>query len=387
MLTRFHKILIAALAVQLVLAVILLTRGDQSAAQKEHPIVAGFDAAQATRVQVFGSGEGAKPIDLVKKDKDWVMASGFDYPVAQAKVTDVLSPIAKLAAAAPIATQTSRHKQLKVADNEFERKLVITSGGKDLTLFIGAAAGARRTAVRLGGDDNVYAATGLSTAAIATEPRLWVDPSYVKVAVDDIAKVTVKRDDRTLELAREAPPAAPAAGSSEGSGSGAGSGSAAAPSPPAPEHWMASISGAPVTPAAGETLDEPTITRLIGQAANVEVAAPADPKRDASKPTATITIDHKASGTSTAAPTVVDVIADGNSYWVHDRSQPRAVMVDKVRIDDLLNADRDKLIKKPPPPAPAVAPGAAGPGPHPGMPPGMPGMPGMPAGHPGAGPG
>src|ERR1041385_2195322 len=116
MLTRFHKILIAALAVQLVLAVIVLTRGDDSAALKEHPIVSGFDAAKVTRLQVFGNPANkpeagkpaAKPIDLVKRDANWVLASGFDYPVEQTKVNDVLSPIAKLAASAPIATQASR---------------------------------------------------------------------------------------------------------------------------------------------------------------------------------------------------------------------------------------------------------------------------------------
>src|ERR1044071_3948152 len=150
MLTRFHKILIAALAVQLLLAVIVLTRGDDSAAQKEHPLVPGFDAAKVTRLQVFASdankpegsdAEAKKPVDLVKRDANWVLASGFDYPVEQTKVNDVLSPIAKLAASAPIATQASRHKQLHVADDDFERKLVITADGKDLTLFVGGFAG------------------------------------------------------------------------------------------------------------------------------------------------------------------------------------------------------------------------------------------------------
>ena len=177
MLTRFHKVLIAALAVQLILAVIVLTRGDDSAALKEHPLIAGFDAAKVTRLQVFagdsnkadaGKPDAAKPIDLVKRDTSWVLASGFDYPVEQKKVDDVLSPIAKLAAAAPIATQAGRHKQLKVADTDFERKLVITAGGKDVTLFIGGPAGARRTAVRLGGDDRVYAVSGLTAFAVGS---------------------------------------------------------------------------------------------------------------------------------------------------------------------------------------------------------------------------
>jgi hypothetical protein len=141
------------------------------------------------------------------------------------------------------------------------------------------------------------------------------------------------------------------------------------PAPPAPEHWNVMVRGAPVALAAGESIDEATIDRLVNQAGMIELSSPADPKRDASKPTATITIDRKATGTSTTAPTVIDVILDGNSYWVHDRSSPRAVLVDKARIDEIVNVDRDKVVKKPPPPPPPPGTGsAAGSGAHPGMP-------------------
>ncbi|MGH9886548.1 MAG: hypothetical protein ACREBE_13520, partial [bacterium] len=137
MLTRFHKMLLGLLAVQLVLIAIVMARGNDSGALKEHPLVPGLDVAKVTRVQVSGPGEGAKTVDLVKKDAGWVVASSFDYPADTAKVTDALTPITKLAAAAPIATQAGRHKQLKVADQDFERKLVITRDGKDTTLYIG----------------------------------------------------------------------------------------------------------------------------------------------------------------------------------------------------------------------------------------------------------
>ncbi|TMQ11652.1 MAG: DUF4340 domain-containing protein [Deltaproteobacteria bacterium] len=361
MLTRFHKILLAVLAVQVVLAVIVLVRGSDSGALKEHPLVPGFDAAKVTRLQVFTS-ETAKPIDLVKRDASWVLASGFDYPADQTKVNDVLTPITKIAAAAPIASQSSRHKQLKVDKSDYERKLVITADGKDLVLYLGAAAGARRTAVRLGTEDKVYAVTGISAFTAGSEPRQWIDTSYVKIPRDDVARLVVKRESGTMELARSVPPP-PAAGSagsgSAGGAEGSGSAGSAAPppGPPAAEHWTAAIGGTPITLAAGETIDESAIDRLVSEVTTLDMNAPADPKRDASRPTATITIERKASGSTAPAPTVLDVIADGNSFWVHDRSLSRAAMVDKSRLDELIGADRDKLIKKPPPP-PAPMPGA-----------------------------
>src|SRR6185503_169594 len=151
MLTKFHKILLGLLAAQLVLVVIVLTRSGDGETQKEHVLIPGFDVTKVTRVQASSSGEGAKTVDLVKRDAGWVVASAFDYPADQTKLSDALTPIAKLTGSAPIATQAGRHKQLHVAADDFERKLVITRDGKDVTLYIGGSAGSRRTAFRVDG--------------------------------------------------------------------------------------------------------------------------------------------------------------------------------------------------------------------------------------------
>jgi|GEM_PF-3499940 len=352
MFTRIHKILMAILAVQLVLVVLVLTRSDDEVAVKERPIVAGFDAAKVTRLQIFAGQGGGKPIDLVKRDAGWVMASSFDYPVDAARVTDALGPIGKASAAAPIATQAARHKQLHVADGDFERKLVVTVNGKDVTLYLGTPAGARRTAARIGGSDDVFGVAGLAPGTFSSEPSAWVDPTYLKVPLEEVAKIAIQREG-SAPVVLVAPPAA--AAPAEGSGSAA---------PAVAGKWTATVAGAPIVLAAGESIDDAAIQRIASDAATILLSAPADPKRDAAKPTATITFERK-----TGAPTVVDGIADGASYWVHDRSSPRAVLVDKARLETVVGAARDKLVTKPAPPttqsATPAAPQGAG---HPVMP-------------------
>jgi hypothetical protein len=352
MLTRFHKVMIALLAVQIVLAIVMLMRGDDSVAKKAEPLLPGFDAAKVTKIAVYakpdadGKPADGKPndaksadkpsVELVKKNGAWVISSAFDYPAEDSKVADVLSPIAKMAAASPIATQADRFKQLRVDDAAFERKLVLTIDGKDTTLYFGGAAGTRRTAVRLGGDARVFAVAGPSAYSIGDRPRDWVDAKYVEVARDEVAKVSVQRGDTTIALARDG------------------------------DHFTALIDGAPLAVAKDQTIDTAAIDSAVGDVTNVDLAAPGDPKRDASKPTATITIERKAptpiandgSGSagsgSAAAPTpaappppiVLDVIADGDNYWLHDRSKPTAVAVDKSRLKNLVELDHDKLVKK-----------------------------------------
>ena len=321
MLSRLHKILSGLLAAQIALAVVMLTRGDDTAAHKPEPLLAGFDAAKVTKLEVFAK-DGTKPaVALAKQGSSWVLASSFDYPALDSKVNDLLASVAKLAADAPIATQASRQKQLRVDDTDFERKLVITADGKATTLFVGSSAGARRSAVRIGGDSRVYAVGSLTAWSIGGEPRDWVDTSYVKVGKDELAKVTIEHDGSTIELERDG------------------------------DHWKAAIGGTPIALGSGESLDTAMIDRIVDAASSIDLASPADPKRDASKPTATITLQRKAQTGSSPAPVLIDVIADGASFWVHDRASARAAIVDKGRLADVVEANRDKLVKKPEPPA------------------------------------
>lgn len=344
MLTRFHKILIGLLVVQIGLAVYTSSRGEHAAPAREKPLLVGYDAGAVTRLQVQASGGGA-PIDLVKRDAGWVLASQFDYPADATKVSDALGALGRMAAAEPIATRAGRHHQLEVDDATFQRKLIVTAGGKDRTVYLGGPAGARRIAVRTDGD-RVYAVAGLSTYTFGADARSWIDPAYVKIAKDDVARLTVTRGAGKLEVARAPAPPAPAANPGE------------PPPPPPPATWTVTLDGAPIALATGETLDTAAIDTLLDRATNVQLSAPADPARPAPTPTATITIERNASGTTTPAPTVIDVVADGDGYWVHERGAARAARVDEANLDGVLTATRATFVKAPAPPTPPPAPGA-----------------------------
>lgn len=314
MFTRAHKILIALLAMQTGLAIVTLTltRNDDAAPIKEHPLLAKLDAAAITRIQI--ASKAGKPIDLVKHGSDWVIASGYDHRVPAAKIDGLLAPIAKLAAATPVATQATRHEQLHVADDDFERKLVITAGGGDTTLFIGGPVGSRRTALRIGGDPRVWPVTGLSGYGAGGDVADWMEDKYVDVPRDDIAKLTIDKAGAATTFERDG------------------------------DHWKTSYELA-----AGETLDTNAIAKIMGDVGDLPPLAPGDPKRDASHPLATVTIEPRAQGSASVAPVVYDVLADGDNYWVKQRGSAAAVVVTKNRLADEVDLARDRIVKKPPP--------------------------------------
>jgi hypothetical protein len=399
MLTRVHKILIGLLAVQIALIAVTLLRGGEPPPAKDVLLLPGLDAAKVTRVRLFASGAEKPGVDLVRKGAGtWVVASHSDYPADAAKVKGLIEPLAKIAAGEPIATSSTRHKQLRVADRDFDRKIVLdVEGAGEKTVVIGNSLGTRRTAIRIGGDD-VYAAAEVSF--FAAEPAGFVSTKYVDIPKAEIERVAIRREQQMIELARVPAPPPPAPLAPAPAPAGGGSGSAAAPAAPAPgapppgapgadegapgegsgsaaavaaETWSVMIDGAGVKLAAGETLDTEAIERIVGQVASIDLKTPADPKRDAAKPTATITVHRK----KVEQQIVLDVIADGDSYWIKQRDLDRAILVDKSTIGDLVLADRDKLVKKPPAPAPGAgsAAGSAAPPPAPPMPMPLPPMP------------
>jgi hypothetical protein len=175
----------------------------------------------------------------------------------------------------------------------------------------------------------------------------------------EVAKVTIDQGARKDVLAREPAPPAPPAMPGE-----------PPPPPPAPT-WSVTIDGAAPKLAAGEALDADAVQRMVDHATMIPVAEPADPQRAATAPTAVITIERTATGAASPAPVVLDVVADGERYWVHERGASRAALVDKVAIDDVVGAARATLVKKPGAPAPAPAPSPDDLGLPPGLPDGM----------------
>lgn len=378
---RLSKILLGVLVVQLaILAVVLSVSGEQRPSRPQ-PLLAGFDAAKVTRVQIFPAKDDqagvtaqppTPPIDLVKRGESWVVASSHDYPALSTPITDLLSKLGGLTHAGAIARGAARAKQLGVADEDYQRKVVLTIGGKDVALLVGNPVGSRQTAVRLGSDAAVMAVSNLSPWAIDAQLRTWVTPTYAEVPRDQISQVLVQRDGQSVQLLKDG------------------------------GQWKVQVDGAPVVPAAGEVVDQAVVDEVLGQVSNVELTAVADPKAAEGKVKATISVwtaapapapgaDVPAAGSaagaaagsgsaaaappaapavgSSAAPALVfTVVERAASFVVNKRGATHAVEVDGGRLRATVELSSAKLLKKeskPAAPAPgaAAAPAAAAPGP------------------------
>lgn len=339
--TRGNKILLVVLMLQIGLALIMLTRDRGGGLAKLADVAPALDVTKVSKVQIFdarkpGATEAEAPaIELTATGADWTLASHFGYPADGLKVTKLITDLSVMKARGAMTKGVARHIQLGVADAEYERKVVLTTDTGERVFYIGKGAGGRQTAVRRGGEPAVFGVAGISAYAINAQPQGWVDTTYTTVKTDDVAAIDVTQAGATTSLDRT-------------SGT-----------------WTLIEKGAPVA----DAIDAAKADGLLSGLASITLAAPADPARDASAPTATITLRMKAPPPPAPAPTgdagvpavseppppappprIFDVLADGERYWLRERGNPRAILVDKTTLDDVLGMSRATLTAAAAPP-------------------------------------
>lgn len=390
---KLNRILLGVLGLQILLVLFVFLRGDETGVGTLEPLLAGVDGAKVERVRIFdrtaksaagtpgeeedggAQGKGDKPaIDMVKKGDAWVLASHFDYQIEAQKVTDLLDKIEGLRSRAPIAAGKARQKQLEVADDSYQRKVVITAGGKDTSFYVGSSAGQRQTSVRLAGSDSIHGVMGLTAQGVGARPSNWVDAGYVDVPTDRVVSFDVVNGKGSFRFERSG------------------------------DTWQVTADGQPVKPAAGMELNKGEIDKLINRATKVNLAEPADPKRAIDKPLATVTLHLKpeqaaeqeqgagadagaqeSTAESAGEERVIEIAGSDKKdrNYVREKGRAQAALVDALSITDIVELSRDRLTQKIDDKKPAegeqpmegLPPGLDPGGLPPGMPPGMdPGM-------------
>jgi len=242
--------LVVILAVQLALAALLAVRRNPLAAttpqtpligagveKVDHVIIEGMPAAGA-------SADSAR-VELAKRDGKWVLPQYFGAPADKFKLNSVLDELAGLKRGLPIATSSAALKRFKLLDSDYERRMVLSRGGKPLsTVYFGSSAGVRRTDARTSKDHAVYT-VGLATYELPTQNSDWLDVDLLQRDPTSVAELDVRHvaskagaaSATALKLVRQSKPATPAKTSAH------------APAPSAPTASANALANAAATPA------------------------------------------------------------------------------------------------------------------------------------------
>jgi len=205
------------LVLQLALALALSLRRDPlTAVTTDTPLIAAT-ARSADRLVIAGppaanSASGPAKVELLKKDGGWIMPGYFDAPADAARVNGLIDRLAALKRGLPIATTASALQRFRVADADFERRVVLSRDGKQLgTLYFGESAGLRQTDARPAGERAVYT-VDLPTYELPAEPSGWLNGDLLRRQADQLVELDVGGDGHdSIDLTRKKAPNQPAA--------------------------------------------------------------------------------------------------------------------------------------------------------------------------------
>ena len=196
-------LLCGVLVAQLVLAVIVFVSGEEYGAYEAEEKLLVFDVTAVDRIQIEN---GSNSVVLAKQADKWVLPELDDFPADQHNVLQLLDKLAAMKKGWPVATTGGASRRFKVDEDEFERKLTLSTKENTLgQLFIGDSPGFRKVHVRSSGDAEVYA-VDFNTWEASVDSGDWIDKRILTFSTEKLLQVempdfVLQREDGEMQLA------------------------------------------------------------------------------------------------------------------------------------------------------------------------------------------
>ncbi|CAK0751956.1 putative DUF4340 domain-containing protein [Gammaproteobacteria bacterium] len=186
---RLISVLGVVLAIQLVLALFLeMTAGGIGGVASSEPLL-HFEAKSIDRITIEPSGKA--PMVLEHRGTAWSLPALAGFPAFTAKVDGFLNRLAGLHKRLPVATTSAAVKRFKVSSAAYEHKVVLSAGDKTVaTLWLGDSPGFRQLYGRANDEDAVYN-LDLATYEVAADPNQWTDKTVLNLKPDEITQVNL----------------------------------------------------------------------------------------------------------------------------------------------------------------------------------------------------
>jgi hypothetical protein len=186
---RGTLILTGLLAAQLGLAGLLAVSGsDYAAFDAKDPVIA-FDQGKIDQIAIDQTGGGS--VTLKKEEGKWVIPAFVGFPADATKVTQFLDKLHELKKGFPVATSSDAAARFKVSDLVNERRIVLSSGGKEVgKLLVGTSPSYRLANVRPATGNDIYSVT-FSAFEAGVNSADWMDREALSIPGDQVAAVTV----------------------------------------------------------------------------------------------------------------------------------------------------------------------------------------------------
>ncbi|MCB2181980.1 MAG: DUF4340 domain-containing protein [Desulfobulbaceae bacterium] len=174
MMSKKNSILLGLLLIQALL-IILFYRPASAPGLKEIHLAEGITADNIVELAIVDNA-GKQVVIKRNSDKEWQIVSKEDSPEAadSDKINAILARLSALTADRLVTRTPASHLRLKVADNDFEKKISVkTKNGQSTIFFLGSASRAQGVHIRVASQDEVYITQGISSWEFGTDTDFW----------------------------------------------------------------------------------------------------------------------------------------------------------------------------------------------------------------------
>lgn len=180
-------ILSSVLALQVLLSIILLTqKQDTGAFQSDQALL---EINQDTLDAVSIEEKGKSPLIIKQADKGWVLPGYFNMPAAKEKIESILDKLSGFKKGWPVAKTEEAAPRFKVADSDFERKIIFKKGDKALkTLYLGSSPGFKKIHARVDGQDEIQSIE-FSAFEVSVNPEDWMQSDLIKIDPEQLTQI------------------------------------------------------------------------------------------------------------------------------------------------------------------------------------------------------
>lgn len=199
-LSRLNLFLLGAAVVQLL--IVAWVYWPRPSGPSGVPLLPNLTAEQVTRLVITGTDD--QTVELERADSGWVLAGTEGYPANTEKITTTLTSLIGLTTDRMVTGTAGSHARLQVAEDNYVRRITLTTPDGNKVVYLGSSAGAGATHARVDGDDATYLIGGLATWDLETTPSAWVNPSYFTLPADQVTTFTLKNSAGTLTFVKDA---------------------------------------------------------------------------------------------------------------------------------------------------------------------------------------
>lgn len=281
-------------------------------------------AAEITSLEMWNDKQ--QHTILAKESSGWRVKEPADWKADESAIKMLTDGLEKLTFGDVVSDNKDKLEELGVADGKAPRVVAKNGAGKRVAdLLIGKSVGGY-TMARIGGQNEVWQASGLFPYAVNKDPKGWRDHTIFDLAAPDVDKLTVESAGSKLLLEKQA--AAKDAKPTDGA------------------RWkVAESTGS--GPKSSDVLDDAQVNGAIQALSTLHAADFVDEKKKdeiAGKPMLTVTLTVKG-----AAHSLFIGEQKGDDYFVATSDSPTVYTVKKYALDRIAKKPidyRDKTLVK-----------------------------------------